>query len=327
LAAAINRAPEGSHPTRPLEGQILAYFGATASAGRILNLGTREMHSAFGLALMQASGSLQIVLDGDPPAKAIYGAFPNQGAVLSVLLSKLGLGAECAVFEGPSGLFATHYRGRYFRPALDTGLGKEFYVVRTCFKPWPTSAVIHPFIESALDLLEKYGVDVAEIEDIHIRGGPHIRPWCEPIAERQKPKNAAAAANSIFFAVAKALTKRNVTLADFTGKHFSGLETVRLTQRMNSTVDKSLGRSGVVEIKTKTGQRYCSRTDVAYGHPSKPLSYQRLVEKFFDCAQYAARPISKDALTDAVNFIEQLETKPDVSVLPAILAGKVSEIG
>ena len=71
-----------------LPGQLLSYFGAAIGAGRVLGLGADKMRSALGIALMQAAGSRQVVLSGDQPAKAIYGAFPNQAGVLAALLSQ-----------------------------------------------------------------------------------------------------------------------------------------------------------------------------------------------------------------------------------------------
>src|SRR5262249_27745606 len=85
LAVAAAGGSDGGPASRVLEGQLLGYFGAAASAGRVMRLSVSEMQSALGLALMQASGTMQLVLDGDPPAKAIYAAFPNLAGVLSVL--------------------------------------------------------------------------------------------------------------------------------------------------------------------------------------------------------------------------------------------------
>src|SRR5258706_10888127 len=85
MTAAIART--GRRPSEKfLAGQLLSYFGAAAGAGRVLGLDAVQMRSALGLALMQMSGSRQVVLSGDPPAKAIYGAFPNQAGVLAALL-------------------------------------------------------------------------------------------------------------------------------------------------------------------------------------------------------------------------------------------------
>ena len=87
-----------------LSGQLLTYFGAAAGAGRILGLDSAGMHNALGLALMQMAGSRQIVQGGDPPAKAIYGAFPNQAGVQAALLAKAGPAADIDIFGKPAGL-------------------------------------------------------------------------------------------------------------------------------------------------------------------------------------------------------------------------------
>jgi 2-methylcitrate dehydratase PrpD len=53
-----------------MAGQLFGYFGAAAAAGHLLGLNAEQMHSAFGIALMQSSGTMQVVHGGDPPAKA-----------------------------------------------------------------------------------------------------------------------------------------------------------------------------------------------------------------------------------------------------------------
>jgi 2-methylcitrate dehydratase PrpD len=122
ITSAIARA--GRRPSEKfLSGQLLNYFGAAAGAGHVLGLNAEQMRSAFGLALMQMAGSRQIVLSGDPPAKAIYGAFPNQAGVLAALLSKEGLGADCDFIGEPAGLYAMIYDGRTGYP-LSFGRGR-----------------------------------------------------------------------------------------------------------------------------------------------------------------------------------------------------------
>jgi len=321
FGVAIARAEESEARSKVLGTQVFGYFSAAVSAGRVMKLTTQEMHSALGLALMQASGTMQVVLEGDPPAKAIYTAFSNQGGMLSALLSKEGLRADCAAFEGNAGLFNLYYNGKYYHPALHSELGEKFYVLGLRFKPWPTTGVVHPFIEAALQLMDNHNIEIADIDQVLIRGGPHVRRYCEPIALRQEPENGASAANSVFFAVAKALANREVTLADFTPDGLRQQEANQLTKRMIYSIDSALGRSGIVEITTVAGQQYNCRIDKALGHPSKPLSYPRLVEKFLDCAQYAAHRIPKPMMDEIIETIENLEQAPDIGLLPGLLSG------
>ena len=303
-----------------LEGQLLSYLGATLSAGRVLKLTPNQMDSALGLMLMQTSGSRQVVIYGDPPAKAIYAAFPNQGGVMSALLAKEGLQAQCAAMEGEAGLFSMYYQGNYDPDALESGLGTEFHTLRTAFKPWATSGLVHPFIEAALQLREEHDLPLDAIDKVHLMGHPQTRNWFEPVEERHSPTSAASAANSVAFGTAKALINGAVTLTDFTAEGMVQPEVLLLTQRMDHSFDETLDhRTGIVEITTVAGSTYTKRVKTALGQPDNPMSNDQLREKFRDCASHSAVPVSNAAVEEAIDMIAHLEQVPDVSALPALL--------
>jgi hypothetical protein len=158
LAVAAATPEAGAGPPKVLEGQLLGCI------------------SALGLALMQASETMQLVVDGDPPAKAIYAAFPNLVGVLSVLLSRQGLRAECEAFEGTAGLFAMHYAGRYASEVLESRLGESVELLKVQFKPWPTTAVAHVFIDTALQVTATHDVEATAIDRVTVRGEKSIQP-------------------------------------------------------------------------------------------------------------------------------------------------------
>ncbi|HLY64187.1 MAG TPA: MmgE/PrpD family protein, partial [Chloroflexota bacterium] len=303
---------------RALEGQLLGYFGAAAAASRMFSVSPDQMHGALGLALMQAGGSHQIVLDGDPPAKAIYAAFLNHAGILSALLSKRGVGAACAAIEGEAGLFQLFYEGRFDQDVLLDGLGEQFHLLHVNFKPWPTSGIAHPFIEAALELHERVQLD--QVSHVHIQAGEPARDWLEPVAERKRPANAASAANSIFFAVAKALTNGGVTLGDFTPSGLEQPDALALAERMDHSIEENLGSSAVVEVTDLSNERHTRRVDRALGHHQRPMSHTQLVEKFRDCAGYAASPIGAAPLNAVVETIEKLEDIPDVGELIGLVS-------
>lgn len=309
----------GMHGRHALEqilaGQYFGYFGAAAGAGRLLELSPAAMHSAFGLALMQVSGTRQVVIGGDPPAKAIYGAFPNLGGVLAAILAKAGLGADIDALEGSAGFYALATDGRYDRDLLLEGLGTRFQFMHTQFKPWPTSAVVAPFIEAAIDLATRYDLKVADIEAVEIAGSPQIRAWCEPLDERRRPPNAAAAANSTLFATAKALAHREVVLADFTPEGLHDEPALRLTARMTYRLDDRVP-GGIVTIRATDGRRLEAEVEQPLGHPSRPMSAEHLAAKFRDCCSYSTAVGPAD-VRDLTEFINTLEDAADVSRLAA----------
>jgi 2-methylcitrate dehydratase PrpD len=290
-----------------LEGQLLSYFGAAAGAGRILGFTPERMHNVLGLALMQAAGTRQVSFEGGE-AKAIYGAYANHGAVMSALLAEQGIGARCAVLEGPAGIYGLFYGGKYDAAVLQNGLGTEFHAVDTVFKPWATSGVLHPFIEACRELRQK--LNSTAIKKIHLHVTRYEKAWLEPIEERRRPHNAATAANSIFFGVAKTLVNGNVTLADFTPQGLAQPEVLALA----AAIDYSVSNLQTIEVTLRNGQVLKSPV----GGKPRPLGYGELAAKFRDCAQYAARPVSVEEL---IERIANLENEADVGLLPALLGG------
>jgi 2-methylcitrate dehydratase PrpD len=265
------------------------------------------MHSAFGIALMQTSGTMQVVLSGDPPAKAIYGAFPNYGGLLAALLSRAGLGGQCDALEGAAGLYDMFYHGEYRGEALFENLGRDFLLMRTSFKPWPTSSISHPFIEAASKVAER-GVKASAIKAVQVIGDEHIRPWCEPLEERCVPKNAASAGNSVPFAVARALVHGDLLLRDFTEQGIKDEAANAVALRTTYALQRGL-KGGVVKVSTNDGQEHELHIEAPLGHPSRPVPYERLVAKFRDCCHYAVTALPAEQIDRLIALIGNLENE------------------
>ena len=321
LAGALFRANVKANETF-LEGQLLGYFGAAAGASRIMGLSPQDTHSALGAALMQAGGTMQVVFDGDPPAKAIYGGFANLGGMMAALLAQQGLGAEVRVIDGQAGLYGMFYRGTYDHGAITDDLGKEFDLLKARFKPWPTSGIVHPFIEAAYTLAQRHQLRREDIASVMVRSNDHFMNWVEPQAERQKPPNAASAANSVQFAVGKALAHQSVGLADFTTQGLEDSEALAIAALTRYEVDDSMsGLTGQVEITTRSGETLSETVPVPLGHPDRPLSLEQIVAKLRDCTSHSARPIRGDALEQLVERVDKLEEVADVRVLADLVRG------
>lgn len=321
LAVALSRAGVNANE-RFLEGQLLGYFGAAVGAGRVMELSAREMHSALGAALMQAGGSMQVVFDGDPPAKAIYGGFANLGGMLAALLAEQGLGAEVAALEGQAGLYGLFYGGVYDASALSEGLGEEWRLLDARFKPWPTSGNVHPYIEAATQIAAQ-GVGPDDVRAIIARAGTALRPWCEPIEERRRPPNPTSAANSIVYGIAKALTNGQVVLGDFTPTGLLQEEALRVADLADCEIDDAYDGRGTVEVHTVDGRVLTESVEVSLGHPSRPLSDEQLIDKFRDCAGHAANPIPDTQLQTLIDALWSLETLSDIGQIGDLSRGPV----
>jgi 2-methylcitrate dehydratase PrpD len=314
MALAVRRPNEAV-----LAGQVLGYVAASAGAGRIMRLSAAQMHSAFGIAVMQAAGARQVsVVGGEPPAKAIYGAFPNHGGMLAVELAASGLGAECDALEGQAGFYAMFYGGEFDTEALLGDLGQQYACLGATFKPWPTSGVVTPFVEAALDVVRQHRPRATDVDHIHMRGGPRARGWLEPPEERKHPRNAAAAANSVYFAVAKVFTNGRLTLADFGDAALTQPESQMIAERMDHQIEENLGQAAIVEMRTADIQ-VSKRVDSPLGSPEHPMSDDQLLQKFLDCASHAVNRTPHNRLREVVERIGALEEESDVRRLLSLL--------
>src|SRR5262249_48037925 len=71
----------------------------------------------------------------------------------------------------------------------------------------------------------------------------------------------------------------------------------------------------------RDGRRLERRVDRLLGTPELPMSRAQLLEKFWHCAGYAARPLPRERLDPLLPLIERLEGAPDVSALLDRLIG------
>jgi 2-methylcitrate dehydratase PrpD len=318
LQLAVRAPTSGASEARPQPTQLMGAFAAAATVARVLRLDAPRTWSAIGLALMQASGNRQPVLEGTS-AKALYAAFPNHAGVLSALLAERGMDARCAVFKGEAGLLPTSYSAYDAGPLRDR-LGAEFVSEEVGFKPWPTTNHAHVFIQAAITIASRARPAPASIQRIVIRGGPLMRTFCEPIHTRRRPSTWVEAEDSIPFAVAKALVNKTVVLADFMPDGLRQPDVLALADRLDYAIDPDLGPTGSVEVILTNGDRLVDQVAHPRGHPRNPLSNSDLQRKFFDCASHAATPIPGAVLDRIVESIDHLEHVDDVRLLPDLLA-------
>jgi 2-methylcitrate dehydratase PrpD len=278
------------------------------------------MHSALSLAGMQAAGLRQVVIEGDPPAKAVYTAFPSHVGVLSAQLASHGLDATCSILEGSAGFLAVHYDGGYDLQPLASISDGAFTIVDTVFKPWPTSAMTHPFIEAALDIVATHRTRPADVASITIRGSRRAMPWCEPLDERRKPPNAAVAADSIPYAVSVALANGGVSLSDFTQSGLRQPHVLALASRVDIESVDGIDAPEGITVHLARGVRLERSVPAGASGPSRPMRGDEIVAKFYECARFGSPSVPNDRLERFVWCIEHLEEIEDVSVLPALVA-------
>jgi 2-methylcitrate dehydratase PrpD len=318
LAVALHRVGV-KHENRFLEGQVLGYFGASAAAARLLRLGPLAMHDALGFALMQASGTRQVSIQGGA-AKALYGGFPNLGAAIGVAMAEQGAEARCSFLEGDAGLYSLFFGGRFDRSVLAHGLAGDFLAERLAFKPWPISSVVQPFVEAALSLRRQMRAGPNAIERIRLRVPRPARAWIEPFAERCRPKSVATASNSIPFCLAKTLVAGRLSLEDF-GPGANGLADPvvgRIAEAIEYSVLESadlISANGHLAIELQGG----AVLTVDVSEDCAVPTADDLISKFRDCARFALTPLTSATMDAIVESVMHLERLSDVRALTDLL--------
>jgi 2-methylcitrate dehydratase PrpD len=295
---------------------ILGSFGATAAAGKLLNLDDTGILDAFSLTLCQSTCSAELRYSPRSDIRSVRDAFAAKAGVLAARLAQKGVKGFDHPFEGKAGLFTLYSNGKYNGARLIEDLGTRFEGANISFKPWPACRGTHTYIEAALHILEEHALDPNDIADIRVIISSFNRMLCEPEHLKKAPQTAIDAKFSIPFTVATALYNKEVGLEHFTPERLKDKNVLQLAQKIRYDLDPSLGlrdaTRGFLEIETKDNKTYAKRVDRAYGHPDNPVSQKAVVAKFMSCADKAKTRIPEKELKEVSKCILSLEEIKDI---------------
>jgi 2-methylcitrate dehydratase PrpD len=304
-----------------LSSQVFGYFSAAAACGNLIKLDRKQMQSAFGLALMQAAGTEEMVVHAaDSVGKCLYAGLSNQGGVQSAMMASHGVVARGEPLTGEAGLFKAHYQGEYDSAALTLDLGSQFKSVHRCIKAMPGTLVSHAFAEAALDLMQQHTLAAQQIERVRLHVGPWGRAMCEPAEMRRHPASASAAMNSIPFIVAKAIVNGRISLDDFQDQGRAQAAALAMAGRIDHLVDPGLAarrglEPGILDFVLNDGRTLRQRVDAPRGHPARPISAEDLVAKFRANAGYAERRRGDAAVDQLVDRVMGIDAIDDIGSL------------
>ena len=295
----------GSSLRQPLEEYgwypppILGAFGAAAAACRLLGLPAERVRDALSLTLCQVTAPGEIMHSRSTVVRAVREAFPAHAAVLSAVLARDGVKGFESPLEGRGGFYRLYAGGHYDSQTLLDGLGRRFFIEELSFKPWPACRGTHAFVELALELLRTQGFDWREIERVELGAAEIHRMLAEPAPRKRSPETVIDAKFSLFFTVALALVRGDVTLGHFSAAALHDPDIRALAARVHVGMLPGWGReraaAGRLTITLKNGRVLRGEVAQARGSPAAPLSTAALVEKFVDCCGHAAKPLPSAA--------------------------------
>jgi 2-methylcitrate dehydratase PrpD len=274
---------KGLHAT-----SIAGTLGAALAAAMVYGLGEEELGHAVAISASMGAGIIEANRTGGT-VKRIHCGWAAHSGVTAAELAARGLTGPPTAFEGRFGFLQAYLDDKADAEALTRGLGEQWEVTRTFFKPYPANHFTHAGIDAAISLREQ-GLDIEELEEIELGvASPVLRTIGRPEDEKAHPKSGYAAQFSGPFTVATALVGGGglgVSLDDFTDEDAEDPVKLDLASRVRCFADEECGRifpnqfPAVLRVRLKNGEVRESRVSHNRGGPENPLSDEELEVKF-----------------------------------------------
>lgn len=300
----------GLHPTANL-----GAFGAATAAAKLLGLDRQGMLDALGLASVQAGGTMQSLNEG-AMARRLYGGRPAQSGVIAAELASRGFTGPHEALEGQQGFFAVYASDPIDPTTVTTGLGEDFEIMHTTFKPHASCQVFHASIDALLALRHQHRLDPSDVAEVI----GEIK-YISPAHAQAHPQTVMAAQYSLPYCLAAALHCGEVGPRAFGETMLRDPKLRATAERVRTVFPPDLAHSevfpGRVTVRLHDGQTH--RLTVAYpkGDPANPLTPQELDAKF---RRLASTWLATDRVDLLAAVCGRLETLSALSPLAALVA-------
>ncbi|MGH8696751.1 MAG: MmgE/PrpD family protein, partial [Burkholderiales bacterium] len=118
----------GFHPTA-----TCGVFGAAAAAGRVFGLSAEAIAHAFGIALSQAAGSMQFLVDG-AWTKRLHVGYAAMSGLIAASLAREGFHGAVDAIEGKAGFLRAYSPNPVLENAV-ADLGRVYETMAIAIKP------------------------------------------------------------------------------------------------------------------------------------------------------------------------------------------------
>lgn len=284
-------------------------------AGRLLDLSTRKIANALGMAA--SSVSLNVIdYMSKVPNNMMKSMACNDRAAVAVQHTRLagdGFTGTTNVLSTDGGFFDMVFGSNINEGQLLDEESNE-YVTEIFFKLYSADSTTQGSIHSLLTLVEEHDIQPEEVEliDIHIGTRPynHTR---DP--NRYFQINEETADHSLPYALSVACLDRAVVPEQFREERFRDEDVIEFSERLAFHIDDAydaIGQAGRVEIHLEDRQSVEEETVYPPGHQENPLSREQLESKF---TRLWSSQHDSAAADRVIDLIENIEHVKDVSTL------------
>lgn len=305
---------------------ICGTIGAAVAAAMLLRLEPGGISDAIGIAASMGAGLLEANRTGGT-VKRIHCGWAAHAGIEAAAFAAAGVTGPPTVIEGRFGFLRGYLGDDQDASVIARGLGTDWEVLRTVYKPYPSNHFTHPGIDCALEL-RRQGLDPADVEavELGVAAAP-LRTIGEPLVEKVSPRSGYHAKFSGPYTVAAALLGGGglgVYLDDFTDAAAADPARLALAGRVSVVADPVCDDefpnafSAVLRVRTRSAARLEYRVHSSRGGPEHPLSAAELRTKFLLNATRAADAERAEAVAARVR---ELPGAPRVGPLTAVPRG------
>ncbi len=269
---------------------LIGSFGVAAAIGRLRGASSAQIVDALGICGTFASGIQESTRTGST-SKILHGGWGAHAGMLAVDLAKAGISGPSSVFEGRFGFFETHltpvtgaldFTGR---PAQ--GLGSEWYLPDTAYKPYPCCQLLHAFVVAAKQVLEDFagdGVSVDDITSVHCQlAEPGLTLVTDPRDRKKAPQTPHEARFSLYYGVAAALVDGDVGLETFLPERLGDQAILKVAALTEASVDPDSDYPAHCPARLTVeaaGKSYFKHVPYHPGSPEAALTRSDVLDKF-----------------------------------------------
>jgi len=315
VAARLNlteAAYDGFDPTG-----VCAVFAAAAAAAKILRLDPAQTWDALAIAFNKSGGSFQSNIDGSLAVRVIQG-WVAQSGVSCARFARAGITGPKRFLEGVYGYFHLYGKDLLTAEAAAAGLGEQFKLQNLMFKKFPSCGGTLGSTEAILSLIAENRLEPDMIDHIDVSVPPYIHKLVGH--EFQIGDNPRVNAQfSIQYCVASALIRKSSKLQHFEESSVRDPEIMPLAKKVRVISDPALDARGHtaldMQVFTTGGDAYLKKIDIAAGFPGNPLTQAEHEERFWDCMNFAARPVERQWAEKIISLVTRLEELEDIRIL------------
>ncbi|WP_439586835.1 MmgE/PrpD family protein [Hydrogenophaga sp.] len=295
-------------------------FGAAAAAGNLFKLTPLQMEHAFGTALSESAGTGQFVVNG-AWTKRFHVGNAAAGGLLAASLARRGYTGATQAFEGKEGFFNVYSPEPQPARAVQ-GLGTVWEIMQSGLKPYPCCRGIHSPLDAVFALHARHAIDIAQIESVRVGlARRSVYVVGTPQERRRDPKNVVDCQFSTHLCLSIALKHKRMGWDDYEPA-LADADIRALMQRIDVYEDAECEAnfpaafSGVVEIRTRSGEVWREFVHAPRGEPQTMLTPGELRAKFSLLVKDVLGEWGESTLFDAIQAMDGANRIETLFVMP-----------